>query len=384
MPLVGSTEQPQCFILLNNLHLHDREQQQMKHTFFAIALLTKNTSLCAGLKSLICSLVGAGCVVSAGAGAGTGAGSLEIVPAFMEPFSLGVAPYVEPALMVPPDYDLETPRSETHYFPDCTYRELSPQEHAEASVERISDIIADYQKNLLERESGTTYQVSIIPEFQHDVIGLLDAYQRSPVSCILPLKREFLGSIDWSAPETGRRVEAFYDHVTDWLPESRKEAMRTLKEHDTLKRTAISCLRKTKTLPIEAKRVEFRENRAYSYHIPGEVVYPSATGSALYAVEDGHYIYNIGLNNLLYIAQERLSGHIAILRSPVLRGAGVVEFRDGKIVMLNNDSGHYQPSEQELWVGASNFIDTHGRSIFHEDFTLENHKGRVLNVLSEF
>ncbi|HXF91109.1 MAG TPA: hypothetical protein VNJ29_04190 [Candidatus Nitrosotenuis sp.] len=88
---------------------------------------------------------------------------------------------------------------------------------------------------------------------------------------------------------------------------------------------------------------------------------------------DDVFIYNINSKGELYVEAERWSKHVNILKGEPLLAAGVLKFKEGKISLLNNDSGHYKPRLEHVINACKLLKKNYGASIFHPDFVLQNY-----------
>jgi hypothetical protein len=118
-----------------------------------------------------------------------------------------------------------------------------------------------------------------------------------------------------------------------------------------------------------------------------KVIFPSKGKKIRYVypldIDPEPKIYNLSQSGELYIDMSRQGGHVNILKGEPLVSAGEISFKDNKIFMLNNNSGHYKPTIKDLILGYLLLVKNYGKQIFHKDFTLVGfdppNKPRVLD-----
>lgn len=119
----------------------------------------------------------------------------------------------------------------------------------------------------------------------------------------------------------------------------------------------------------EQKRVQFQEGLAYN------AVFGNKDDNNRL---DGPYIYNIGQDTQLYILPNYTHEGIRLTHDTILKGnnilsAGVVVFRQGKLVYINVASGHYKPDRfKNLQPTLAYFLEKHPGAI-HADTQIGNY-----------
>ncbi len=119
----------------------------------------------------------------------------------------------------------------------------------------------------------------------------------------------------------------------------------------------------------EQKRVQFKEGIAYNSTFGNK-----DNDNRL----QGDYIYAIGQDGQLYIIPDNNQGieltHDIILKGNNILSAGVVVFRQGKLVYINVASGHYKPDRfKNLQPTLAYFLEKHPGAI-HADTAIGNYE----------
>lgn len=73
--------------------------------------------------------------------------------------------------------------------------------------------------------------------------------------------------------------------------------------------------------------------------------------------------------------------HTGVNRGANAITAGMIEFRDGRIKYMDNNSGHYRPSKENLEAGIRVLKRRFGPGIFREDFKVKNHAPAQVDLL---
>ncbi len=121
----------------------------------------------------------------------------------------------------------------------------------------------------------------------------------------------------------------------------------------------VDFLEKNKNLDDDVPQIIYlnehqRQNILVSKNESGDLIYPK-NGKIL---PDGKYLYVLDKNNQLYVADEKNSffiernqffQHTSILNGGHIACAGELYIKNGKIVSMNNGSGHYLPTAGQLF-----------------------------------
>lgn len=150
------------------------------------------------------------------------------------------------------------------------------------------------------------------------------------------------------------------------------------------------------TVPLDEKLVRFNEGLCYN---------PKCSKVESGLIADGIYLYNIDKNNDLYIlpsprnypgrgpwAQvlhgqgvkdaKRNFNHNSVLNGENVKCAGCIFIKDGKIVQMDTNSGHYKPKMAHLREAIQDSLLS--KSIFSEDAVIANFDGDSAVPIKDF
>jgi hypothetical protein len=89
-------------------------------------------------------------------------------------------------------------------------------------------------------------------------------------------------------------------------------------------------------------------------------------------IRDGEYIYVIDLQGDLYVREVASGFHPTITRDLEIKCAGHIHFKRGKITKIDNKSGHYAPTGENLKDAVNILISKHGNAIFRQGAVIQD------------
>ncbi|MCP4131511.1 MAG: hypothetical protein GY754_11080 [bacterium] len=221
--------------------------------------------------------------------------------------------------------------------------------------------------------------VTVIKKYHKDILGQLDPYGRGE-TCNRELFEVVKGvgynDLDYTKASTANLIKSFYLNalIKDVKPNmNNKDLKLHLKKHNGIKYYKYVTKCRKNTTPYDSYMIYFDKGIAFNNLYPSGNKKTSTCNKSkkeIFMIKDGTYICNITMINDLYVKEGAQSGHITIARQFVLRLAGEVTFKKGKIAMLNNRSGHYTPSIEELKNAFRELRKKHGVNIFDPNFQL--------------
>jgi hypothetical protein len=157
-----------------------------------------------------------------------------------------------------------------------------------------------------------------------------------------------------------------FDQAIDfyiWVDEVLKGSKTVLVHPSLLNR----CVQDRKEYPKSSLKVNFsREGTA-------RVSHPQLNLKSKKLPDLITYNYVLTYKGDLYIQDALCGGHVDIINGGPALCAGEIRFRDQKIYSLNNESGHYLPSDEDLEKSYNLLKEKYGMQIFNPDFRLQAH-----------
>jgi len=231
---------------------------------------------------------------------------------------------------------------------------------------------------------------TVIDAYRKDIVTQLDPALRDS-SCILSLYDLYRKQNSHAPFEPDLEIAMpFFLWLEEFdLPEtSRESRIRFRNDVNTASEVSSCYIRTEHTTNDVGRRLHFDKD-GYSYNLrlqdkSSKQVLCNEQNQSIHQVPNGKYIYAVDNNGNIFIDKDRdlggsrLLGHILLTRDFVLRSAGEIEFKDGKIKMLNSNSGHFQPTNEDVVSAARLLMKKYGRQIFSRRAEVRNFMGEAL------
>lgn len=292
-----------------------------------------------------------------------------------------------------------------HHIPKMNINKISERIEALKNIARlsaqfikensqISDLDIDILQKIIVRANLKSAYIAKLPLIEQEAAMRSANLPKESGNIVVNVKQDRLKDID---PEK-RQVGLLFDQWNKLVKENPDlpNYFLWLEGQDT---TEMKKDLRHIVLRPEQKRVNFKNGLGYNEVFRDRKKETDISGIDTGLVRDGEYMYNIGENAELYIHPtyalytmgqypdeliQQEFNHDTILGGINVMAVGVLEFKDGKIIHIDTNSGHYLPEmEKHLRPALKKLLEKHPGCITDETM-IGNYLGKPFMLYKDF